>query len=341
MPWAMLYGSTGVPRSAWKPFRMPRWPDNLLDSVFYLYPTREDARAARNLGACGFLVSVPWDHPRASESTRHIYAVSNYHAAVRDGASVIRLNTKDEKSDVIETDPCEWLWQYGSDLAVHRIDGSVHFTGQTIWQYAHVPFNEANCTAEVLREYQLGPGDDVVSIGRFVDIHGLQQNTPLIRSGIIASGGVLPIRTDRLPWTEEACWMIEMRSRTGFSGSPVYAYIPPWQPNFIDAPSRKYGNFFHGPWLLGVHSSRLPGDMDTGSTHSGMAAVVPCSALETLLKRDKKVRDERAAYENKFIDAPTAQSDSAVSPDKAANPRHKEDFTALLNAAAKTKPQDR
>lgn len=340
MPWIVIYGSTGVPRSIWKPLRMPRWQDKILDSVFYLYATREHAEQAKKSGACGFLVSVPWDHPMASDSSRHIYAVSNYHAAVRDGASIIRLNTKDGKSDVIETDPCEWHWQQGSDLAVYRIDGSVHFTSQTIWQFAHVDFSEMNCTDEILREYQLGPGDDVFSIGRFVDIHGIQKNTPLIRSGIIASKGVLPIRTD-LPWQEETCWVVEMRSRSGFSGSPVFAYIPPWQPNFIEAPARKYGNFFYGPWLLGVHSSRIPGDIDSETSLSGMAAVVPCTALESLLMRNSKVREERAAYEARFIDAPTAILESSEPAETDSNPRHKEDFTALLNAAAKTKKQDR
>ena len=227
-----------------------------------------------------------------------------------------------------------------ADVAVYRIDGSVHFTDQTIWQYAHVDFSEVNCTGEVLREYQLGPGDDIFSVGRFVDIHGGQQNTPLIRSGIIASKGLVSVRTDSgLPWGEEECWIVEMRSRTGFSGSPVYAYIPPWQADFIEAPKRKYGNFFYGPWLLGIHSSQIPGGHDERSAGSGMVAVVPCSALEELLMRDDKVRQERAAYEDRFVDAPTAMAESMALPTKADNPQHREDFNRLLDAAvAKKEP---
>lgn len=319
---------------------MPRWPDNLIDSVFYLFPNREDAEKGSNLGACGFLVSIPWDHPRASESSRHVYAVGNYHAAVRGGDSVIRLNNKEGRSGLIETEPHEWFWRVGADVAVYRIDGSVHFTDQTIWQYAHVDFGEVNCTGKVLREYQLGPGDDVVSVGRFVDIHGGQQNTPLIRSGIIASKGLVSVRTgSELPWGEEECWIVEMRSRTGFSGSPVYAYIPPWQPDFIEAPKREYGNFFYGPWLLGIHSSQIPGGHNERSAGSGMAAIVPCSALEELLMRDDKVRQERAAYEDRFVDAPTAMAESSVLPTTDDNPQHREDFNRLLDAAAAKKGQ--
>lgn len=311
---------------------MPRWQDNLLDGVFYLYPSREDADNASNIGSCGFLVSIPWDHPRASASSRHVYAVSNYHAVIQGCDSIIRLNTKEGRSALIETDPVEWFWRRGADVAIYRIDGSVHFTDQTIWQYAYVGFEEVNCTEGVLREYQLGPGDDVFSVGRFVDIHGGQQNKPLVRSGIIASAGVVDVRTDSvIPWDKEACWIVEMRSRTGFSGSPVYVYISPWQPNFIEAPSRKYGNFFYGPWLLGIHSSQIPSD--EGSAGSGMAAVVPCGALEALLMQDDKVKQERVAYEDRFVDAPTAISELSVPPTKVENPQGREDFNRLLDEA--------
>jgi hypothetical protein len=320
---------------------MPRWHDNFVDSVFYLYESRAEADAASNFGACGFLISVPWDHPKASSTARHIYAVSNYHAVIQDRTSIIRLNTKDGLSGVVETDPEEWKWRPGADVAVYRFDGSKHFRADTIWQWAHVYLGEVNFTGEIQREYQIGPGDDVVSVGRFVDIHGIQQNTPLARSGIVASRGEVMIKTDKdkIPWEEEACWMVEMRSRSGFSGSPVYAYIPPWEASFIDAPKRQYGNFFHGPWLLGIHSSQIPGYRDERSAGSGMAAVVPCRKLEDLLVRDEKVRQERAAYEARFIDAPTAEAESA-SPTKADNPRHKEDFNLLLGEAVVANKED-
>ncbi len=331
------HSSDGTPRRHWRPYRMPRWQDNLVDSVFYLYPSRQDADTGSKQGACGFLVSIPWDHPKASASSRHVYAVSNYHAAVAGGASFIRLNTKEGQYGVIETDPCEWFWNAGADVAVYRLDGSVHFTNHTIWQYSHVGFDEVNCTAEVLREYQIGPGDDVFSVGRFVDVHGVQQNTPLIRAGIIASRGLVSVSAG-LPWNKEMCWIVEMRSRTGFSGSPIYVYIPPWQPNFVEAPSRKYGNFFFGPWLLGIHSSQIPGSGDEQSSGSGMVSVVPCSALEAILVKNEKGRQERASYEERFINAPIAILESSGPSIRADNPSHREDFTSLVGAAAKKRP---
>jgi hypothetical protein len=224
---------------------------------------------------------------------------------------------------------------------VYRIDPHSDMKERSIWKYSQIPFEEANLSHEMLREYQIGPGDEVVSAGRFVDIHGIQQITPLIRSGIIASKGPIPIRAPKsLPWKEERVWMVEMRSRTGFSGSPVFVYIPPWQPNYVEGSARKYGNWFYGPWLLGVQSNEIPGELDEGTAGSGMSGVVPCSQLEDLLLRDEKVFNERAAFEDREVDRPTATAPFSAQSTTADNPRHREDSGSLLGAAVGKPQQD-
>lgn len=65
-----------------------------------LYRSVEEAEGGQEYGGAGFLVSVPWEtRPIAI----HMYAVTNYHVAIADGASVIRLNTKDDKSGYIKS----------------------------------------------------------------------------------------------------------------------------------------------------------------------------------------------------------------------------------------------
>lgn len=67
---------------------------------FNLYRSVEEAEGGQEYGGAGFLVSVPWEtRPIAI----HMYAVTNYHVAIADGASVIRLNTKDDKSGYIKS----------------------------------------------------------------------------------------------------------------------------------------------------------------------------------------------------------------------------------------------
>ena len=46
------------------------------------------------------------------------YAVSNWHVAVREGASVVRINTKDGKSESFEFGPEQWEFNPKYDIAV-------------------------------------------------------------------------------------------------------------------------------------------------------------------------------------------------------------------------------
>ena len=68
---------------------MPRIPPQVLYSAFYLYPTVEAARAGDGFGGAGFFVAYPTGVPEAPSL---LYAVTNWHVAVRDGMSVMRVN---------------------------------------------------------------------------------------------------------------------------------------------------------------------------------------------------------------------------------------------------------
>jgi hypothetical protein len=316
---------------------MPRWPDaHVTDSAIFLYQTREDADAGVNIGGSGFLVGLRWDDPRASPLAFHIYAVSNYHVVkAKKPATVVRLNTHDGKSKSIETGVDEWFHRDGWDVAICRLDAAEHFRADTPYEYRFPVFTEVNLETETARKYNLGIGDEVFSVGRFVDLHGLQRNVPLVRSGIIAATGEVRIRTGpSIPWEYEQAWIVEMRSRTGFSGSPVYVYIDQLFSRLVDTEIEVSQALFHGPWILGVQSSQFPGSDPAYDQGSGMATVVPCRALADLLLRDDRVLAERAEYEARWISAPKAVESVAPST-TADNPSHREDFNSLLTAAVK------
>jgi hypothetical protein len=58
----------------------------IMDTVFFLYPTEEDARAGTKYGGTGFLVGVP--SKRWPDEYYHIHGVSNWHViAGKTGAS--------------------------------------------------------------------------------------------------------------------------------------------------------------------------------------------------------------------------------------------------------------
>ena len=326
---------------------MPRWPDELTDCTIFLYETLVDAEKGESFGGSGFLVGVRWE---ANPKLSHIYAVTNYHVAMGGRASVIRLNTKKGKTACIETDPSEWFHIHGHDLAVYRIDGSKHFRADSIFDYKFPGFWEIELTDAVLQKFNLGIGDEVVSVGRFIDLSEVQRNEPLVRSGILASSQILPVpqSTDmQAQWSHEPSYVVEMRSRTGFSGSPVYIYIAPFFPRMVRAEDRNsVSSGFHGPWLLGVQWGQLPmagpGAKDQPPGSSAVLAVVPCSVLSKLLLEDKRVIEERREYEARWEKGPhaVAESEGKAPPTKAENPQHKEDFNRLLDAAL-TGPQSK
>src|SRR5687768_8909041 len=70
-------------------WEMPRIHDQVLDCVFYLYRSVQEARDSEHAGGTGFLVAVP-DSLNA-QAPHHIYAVTAWHVIWK-GAPVIRLN---------------------------------------------------------------------------------------------------------------------------------------------------------------------------------------------------------------------------------------------------------
>jgi hypothetical protein len=76
-------------------------------------------------------------------------------------------------------------------------------------------------------EYQplgwpFGPGEEVVMLGRFLGNDGTDENKPAARFGNLAMAPTVPIKH---PWGfAQPSFLIECRSVSGYSGSPVFIY---------------------------------------------------------------------------------------------------------------------
>ncbi len=193
----------------------PKLPDlgeyrRLLDSVFFLYPSVEAANAGEGFGGTGFLVAVPL---KSRPDVYVKYAVTNYHVAVEHGNSVIRINRKDGGFDTFESGPEEWEFiPGGPDVA------AIPF---------NLPPNEYQVrflTPDLLpkEEDKIGAGEDLFMIGRFIDYQGSETNQPALRFGNISimTANIRVASTNYLGPSIVA----DMHNRTGFSGSPVFAY---------------------------------------------------------------------------------------------------------------------
>jgi hypothetical protein len=339
--------ANGHSYTAWRPTGVPRIADEMLQSVFYLYPSREAAVQGHAAGGTGFIVA--YDSTKVA-NTFFLFAVSNKHVVADFGASVIRLNKTDGGIDIIEMEPHEWHFTNRHDLAIIpiRVDLAKH-------RVKAVPFKDL-ITPDAIRGHDIGPGDEVFMIGRFVKHDGKLVNSPSVRFGNL-SMMVDNIEHPSLGMQES--FAVEMRSMGGYSGSPVYVYPSQWNMNS--------GNIQIGStrlFLLGVdwghivdHSEVrekiIATEVQTAATgrkvsyiaaNTGMNGVVPAWRLAEMIKNNPWTHAIEA--EEARIAAQEAAAKSGVSLDVAppqaddANPNHLADFTRLVDVAARKRPQD-
>jgi hypothetical protein len=244
--------TAGAPYTRWVRVGMPRIPPKIVDNVFYLYRTAEDAKSGRNPGGSGFVVE------RAEGPHPFLYGVTNWHVACRDGFSVIRLNTHDGGTDVVEFGPEDWEFIPGKyDVAVVplNVDRRHQFSSVQIESFQFAP--DPNVAI------QIGVGEEVFMVGLFVDHGGTTTNVPSARFGYISMlpHEIAPIKQPTGFFGES--FVVDMHSRTGFSGSPVFVYR-----TFGSDLSKDWHGFdsieFGPPNQAIQHPHLRPGDTKTG-----------------------------------------------------------------------------
>jgi hypothetical protein len=109
----------------------------------------------------------------------------------------------------------------------------------------------------------IGPGEDVFMVGRFMDHDGgSQRNQPALRFGNIAMDPT-PIMQENKVKADAYC--VDLHSRSGYSGSPVFVYRTPYSDLDPPLPNRTpnigltlqppLATFFS---VLGIHFAQFP-----------------------------------------------------------------------------------
>jgi hypothetical protein len=243
------YGSCGTPFTSYMAIGMPRIPPKHLNTVCYLYESVESARIGKEFGGTAFLVAVP---SRFKHRT-FCYAVTNWHVAPQ-GSSVLRVNRRDGTPEIFEFGPEEWEFDPNYDIAVKAVplNPDVHDVA-----FVHV---NGFVTREKLESEKIGPGDDVFMVGRFVDHDGGAINRPAVRFGNV-SVMPSPIKQGNGRMADSYC--IDLHSRPGYSGSPVFVYRTPGydlEETLGQSVEESYallaGTNYLG--LLGIHFGQFP-----------------------------------------------------------------------------------
>jgi len=295
---------------------MPRIPDAALHCVVYLYPSEFDAYQGKKIGGTGFVVGVP---SLANPKEHHLYIVTNKHVALgledEDACPFVRINMREtgteghnplfphrikagkqdvKTMDVLPLTVKDWTpHPAGDDLAVCPVGLS-----REHYSYTYIS-TDMFLDEGKMRSWYIGPGDDIYMVGRFINHEGQQKNSPTVRYGVISMLPGDPIKHPDDHMQES--FLIEMKSQSGYSGSPVFVY------GDKDRFRNEHNMSMH--LLLGVDWGQLLGrpepvltrepDLGTGEWKykptnqfftrypTGMAKVVPAWRLLGLLNMDK------------------------------------------------------
>ena len=283
--------------------RRLRWlSDRELNAVVFI---GVDEGGVRRWGGTGFILH----HEDAGRRFHYLITAEHVVRAARDasddGQVWIRYTSNEGNAKEIKA-PGEF--HFGSELA----DGA-DVAAQILHLHDDVtPCVSANriVTDEVVRSYEVGPGDTTFAVGLYVRMPGSQSISPIVRSGIVAA---LPLdRYQKLPYSFVP-YLVESHSIGGLSGSPVYLVL---REPFIDG--KHFGGVLtetfllglaHGHWDLNVRTGGLDSDESAGHSdgsfhyelgdsiqkiNEGIAVVVPGSQILDLLNADdvQAERDE-------------------------------------------------
>jgi hypothetical protein len=273
---------------------MPRIFPPFLLCVFYIYPSEQDAYDSSEDGATGFFYG---EKSEVDPNFPHLYAVTNRHVVFRDGMEepVLRINTKDGKYKTFQTDSSNWIGHpNGDDIAICPISFDVSLYEIDFFERGIIMEDE------FLEKFNVGAGDDIVMVGRFRTHAGKKKNLPTVRYGNIAAMNEEPVYN---PFTKamQESYIVEMRSMSGYSGSPVILEIPMtsqrWRhPEYPEQTWVTGFDSYHG--LLGINWGQIVYSEKAKDQYgqeliiemdSAMAGVVPVSKLMDLIDSEEMI----------------------------------------------------
>jgi hypothetical protein len=281
------------------------------------------------------------------DGVRYPYLVTCRHAAKHlDHEFYIRANKRDGTGKDIEVARTEWLMHPDEnvDLAIKPFVLARRDFDQIFYDLSH-------CVAQNKDRSRIMAGDEVSVIGLFHPHSGKGKNIPVVHTGHIA---VMPDPLEPVPLKDDVgnaikaiSYLIEAQTLDGLSGSPVFMRrvfdlkIPNWPEiqvpgNTIDIMGIYQGSWDGEPGVLLATDRKL----SNRKVPVGMGLVIPIERLLELTRENadlKKMREKFLA-ELKGEVAATTDFAAASPPANDANPNHREDFTHLLNAAAR-KPE--
>ncbi len=282
---------------------MPRIPTIITNSVIYLYSDQDAADTGEDFGGSGFLFGIETTPIPAS----HLYAITAAHV-IHDGFTVVRINlrhdsSKQERTESLPFTKDDWIIDPINDLAVCPLppDFNPQKFSFSVIDKRFIISHEDFVTNDI------GPGDEVVYIGRFKQHAGRIMNMPSVRFGHISMN---PSEEEPIIYElggkekRQPAFLVEARSRSGYSGSPVFTL------NQHAVNNRRAVFPMFDMRLLGIDFYHLTEEIKVsnfghsveykGEVHAGMMGVVPAWHLLDLLANSPRIAEQQKRDEEYY-----------------------------------------
>lgn len=296
---------------------MPRLTHRMMCCVFFLFGHGRNGEVSKTPSGTGFFIG--W-HSDELDHLWHIYAISNRHVVT--DSPWIRINTKNGSTRFLEYNPDQWIFSDTDDLAAIDVTDDLAFDAETLSWSDDIAWVHQ---LDLLRHDEGGGrayvGDQTIMVGLFADHMGPGEvNLPVARFGSLAAFAQdkVPVSVGPGDRFARPAFLNDTRSRTGFSGSPVWAWYNPhsdvktWEDSkspwsTLISRAQRPSNLC----LIGVHRAQFREDaevIESGKTTlkkgdvveiaSSMTIVVPSWEITNLLEKDsfelqRRKRDER------------------------------------------------
>ncbi len=155
-------------------------------------------------------------------------------------------------------------------------------------------------TAEVLEEKKIGLGDEIFIVGLFRSHYGLQRNVPILRVGNLAMMKGEPVKTDYCGYTE--AYLVEARSISGLSGSPVFIHVPIFEPRGGTVTQFFLLGLMHGHFDIQNLNEDTVVDAEAETTkgiNTGIGVVIPVEKILETIDRPELAKMRKEIIEDR------------------------------------------
>jgi Trypsin-like peptidase domain len=263
---------------------VPKVMTDYVENLAFLYLTRDAAQCNMDAGGSGFLLGVGY---KEQPELAHVYVVTNSH--VISACKIVRFTSRRVQPNILDLSESRWIKAARDDVAVCSLGRSASFSEAPMVRASSLlTEDELEDDTATYRSDHPSYGDEVFMASRLINKRLKGGSVPAVRFGTLVSGR--PEAVTRKGF-DQVSFLVEMRSISGHSGSPVFLY-------YNDATLHmQQGLPSSAIRLLGIdwgHLSHKTGNpADTAAWNAGIACVVPAWKITELLEDEELVRERQ------------------------------------------------